>query len=53
MKKPKHAADETERLQVLESLNLVYSPAEESFDRITRLAQRLFNVPIALVSLVT
>jgi|TARA_B100000315_G_scaffold207667_1_gene202527 diguanylate cyclase (GGDEF)-like protein len=53
MKKPSRTADEKERLEVLESLNLVYSPAEECFDRITRLAQRLFNVPIALVSLVT
>lgn len=52
MKKPSHPSDEIERLKVLESLNLVYSPAEERFDRITRLAQRLFNVPIALVSLV-
>jgi len=28
------------------------SPAEERFDRITRLARRVFDVPIALVSLV-
>jgi len=52
MKKPGQPSDEIERLELLESLNLVYSPAEERFDRITRLAQRLFNVPIALVSLV-
>lgn len=52
MKKPDHPSDEIERLELLESLNLVYSPAEERFDRITRLAQRLFNVPIALASLV-
>lgn len=52
MKEPIHPVDEEERLKVLESLKLVYSPAEECFDRITRLAQRLFDVPIALISLV-
>ncbi|WP_036166976.1 ATP-binding protein [Massilia sp. 9096] len=44
--------DEAHRLQVLLNLNILDTPAEERFDRITRLASRLFNVPIALVSLV-
>lgn len=43
---------EAHRLQVLLSLNILDTPAEERFDRITRLAARLFGVPIALVSLV-
>ncbi len=34
-------------------MDITYSPAEERFDRITRLAQRIFEVPIALISLVT
>lgn len=52
MKKPQLPADEQQRLETLESLGLLYSPAEDRFDRITRLACKLFDVPIALVSLV-
>jgi len=44
--------DEDDRLAALRSLELLDSPPEERFDRITRIAQRLFEVPIALVSLV-
>jgi PAS domain S-box-containing protein len=44
--------DEAHRLQVLFNLDILDTPAEERFDRLTRLASRLFNVPIALVSLV-
>ncbi len=44
--------DEERRLAALRSLGLLDTPAEERFDRITRMAQRLLNVPIALVSLV-
>lgn len=40
------------RLQVLQSLRVLDTAAEERFDRITRLACKIFNVPIALVSLV-
>lgn len=36
----------------LGKLGIVYSPAEERFDRITRLARRVFNVPVALVTLI-
>lgn len=45
-------ANEPERLRSLEELGLLDTPPEERFDRVTRLARRLFNVPIALVSLV-
>ena len=45
-------ADEARRLQVLIDLDLLDSPPDERFDRITRLAARLFDVPTALVSLV-
>jgi len=44
--------DEAHRLQVLFNLDILDTPPEERFDRITRLASRLFNVPVALVSLV-
>lgn len=44
--------NENERLAALEALGLMYTPAEERFDRITRLTKRLFGVPIVLVTLV-
>ncbi|MET0181041.1 MAG: GAF domain-containing protein, partial [Novosphingobium sp.] len=44
--------DEAERLAALHALGLLDTPAEERFDRLTRVAAALFNVPIALVSLV-
>jgi diguanylate cyclase (GGDEF)-like protein len=49
---PPIPADEERRLAALRSLGLLDTPAEERFDRITRMAQRLFDVPISLVSLV-
>ncbi|WP_123071921.1 GAF domain-containing protein, partial [Massilia aurea] len=45
-------ADEARRLQVLIDLELLDSPPDERFDRITRLAARMFDVPTALVSLI-
>ena len=53
MKEPGIPANELERQQVLDALDIVYSPTEERFNRITRIAQRLFDTPIALISLVT
>jgi diguanylate cyclase (GGDEF)-like protein len=47
--KPK---DDFSRLQTLRSLNILDTDPEERFDRLTRLARRLFEVPIASVSLV-
>ncbi len=44
--------DEDSRLAKLRSLNILDTADEERFDRITRLARRIFDVPIALVSLV-
>lgn len=44
--------DEASRLEALRSLNILDTSAEERFDRLTRLARRLFGVPIALISLV-
>lgn len=45
-------ANEAERLDALWALRVLDTPAEERFDRFTRLARRLFDVPIAVVSLV-
>lgn len=44
--------NEAMRLEVLNSLNLIDAAPEERFDRVTRLAKRLFNVPVAKVTLV-
>jgi signal transduction histidine kinase len=45
-------ANEAERLEALRRYNILDTPTEAAFDRITSLAARLFDVPIALVSLV-
>lgn len=45
-------ADETARLRELLSLELLDTPREERFDRLTTLATHVFGVPIALISLI-
>lgn len=52
MELPRIPDNEQQRLETLRSLNILDTPPQERFDRITRLAKRLFGVPIALVSLV-
>ncbi len=52
MKEPSIPENEALRLATLKSLNVLDTPAEERFDRVTRMAKRMFRVPIALVSLV-
>ncbi len=44
--------DDPARVLALHSAQILDTPEEEAFDRITRLAAQLLNVPIALVSLV-
>lgn len=44
--------DEERRLAALQGLGILDTEPEERFDRLTRLAAALFDVPIALVSLV-
>ncbi|HEV2755159.1 MAG TPA: response regulator [Actinomycetota bacterium] len=44
--------DEDVRIAALRRYEILDSAPEEAFERITKLAQRLFDVPIALVSLV-
>ncbi|MDH4194315.1 MAG: sensor domain-containing diguanylate cyclase [Nitrospirota bacterium] len=52
MKTPDIPQDEKARLTTLRSLNILDTPQEERFDRLTRMSKRMFGVPIALVSLV-
>ncbi|GAB3385424.1 putative bifunctional diguanylate cyclase/phosphodiesterase [Massilia agri] len=52
MERPRIPLDEAQRLAALHATNLLGSGSEESFDRITRTAARLLDVPIALVSLI-
>jgi diguanylate cyclase (GGDEF)-like protein len=44
--------NEAARLKSLHGLRVLDTPPEERFDRLTRLAKRLFEVPIVLVSFV-
>lgn len=52
MQSPVVPDNEPLRLDALRRLAILDSPAEERFDRITRMARNMFDVPIALVSLV-
>lgn len=52
MEEPAIPVDEQERLKQLRSLAILDTLPEERFDRVTRMARRLFGVPIALVSLI-
>lgn len=52
VKTPDIPQNEKERIETLHATGVLDTPQEERFDRLTRMAKRLFNVPIALVSLV-
>ena len=52
MQPPENPHNEAGRLEDLKSLNILDTPSEERFDRLTRMARRMFGVPIALVSLI-
>lgn len=52
MPPPPIPADEAHRLEALRLLNLTDPRPDPRLDRITRLAQRILRVPIALVSLI-
>ncbi|MGV3619883.1 MAG: diguanylate cyclase domain-containing protein [Archangium sp.] len=52
MQTPPIPANEAERLAALRGFAVLDTPAEAAFDRFTRLAAKLFDVPIALVSLI-
>lgn len=44
--------DETRRLAAVHKVRLLGTPAEERFDKITRLARRMFDVPMACLDIV-
>lgn len=52
MQEPAIPPDENARQAALNSLYVLGTPPEERFDRITRTVQRLFDVPIVLISLI-
>jgi len=52
MQPPATPKDEEQRMRALAQTGLLDTAPEERFDRVTRIAQTLFHVPIALVSLV-
>lgn len=52
MQAPLFPPDEAQRLAALRSLEILDTPPEERFDRITRLAAALLEMPIAFVSLI-
>lgn len=52
MQSPKIPANEAERLHALRTLRILDTSHEERFDRVTRMAKRMFGVPISLVSIV-
>ena len=52
MKVPEKPANENERLRALEMSGMLYTPTEARFDRIVRLATKVFNVRTAVISLV-
>ena len=52
MQAPPTPPDEEERLRDLVCLRILDTPPEPRFDRITRVAQHLFRVPIATIALI-
>jgi diguanylate cyclase (GGDEF)-like protein len=52
MQTPPIPFDEARRLTALHATRLLGTPPEEAFDRITRMAARSLDMPVALVSLV-
>jgi diguanylate cyclase (GGDEF)-like protein len=52
MQAPTIPTNDCSRLASLRQLNILDTPPEERFDRITRIARRLFSAPIAAVTLV-
>lgn len=52
MIKPEAPKNEAERLHALRTLKILDTSHEERFDRVTRMAKRMFGVSISLVSLV-
>ncbi len=52
MQEPLLPVDEAIRIKTLRELNLLDTPAEERFDRLARITQHIFDVPIVLITLI-
>ncbi|SER80624.1 PAS domain S-box-containing protein [Vreelandella subterranea] len=52
MPAPSSPDNEPQRLAAVHALRVLDTPAEAAFDRLTQLARELFDVPIAIISLV-
>ena len=52
MEKQGNSFNEKNRIKELKALKILETPEEERFDRLTRMARKIYNVPIALISLV-
>lgn len=52
MQEPPIPDDEAKRLALLKACNIIYTPAEEAFDDVARLAADLCGTEIALITLV-
>ena len=52
MQEPALAQNEDERLATLHSLKILDSPRDDRFDRYTRISARIFDMPVAIISLV-
>ncbi|OAM53036.1 hypothetical protein A7981_06335 [Methylovorus sp. MM2] len=44
--------NEAERLASIKKMQILHTPEEEAFDRIARLTQKIFNVPVVFISIV-
>jgi len=52
MQLPPLPSDESSRIAALYALNILDTPREDRFDRLTRLAMRVFNVPYSTISMI-
>ncbi len=52
MQPPALPSDESSRIEALLALNILDTQPEERFDRLTRLAKRVFNVPYSTISMI-
>jgi len=52
LKIPEIPENEQSRLAALREANILDTPPENRFDRLTRMARKIFNIPIVLISIV-
>ena len=52
MQLPPLPSNESARIAALHALNILDTPREDRFDRLTRLAMRVFNVPYSTISMI-